>query len=832
MRRFLFVLLAAVCVYAETGYDAWLRYAPLGAAAAGQYRSALPAVIVPLGRSELVGSARQELLRGLHGMIGRTLRVEGQLPKENAIVLGTLDELRRSASPLPLAGTLAQDGYWLKTIQSGNLRYTVVAGANDRGVLYGSFALLRKIATKETVDALDEKQEPYNQIRWLNHWDNLNGSIERGYGGPSIFWEKDHVREDLSRVSDYARLLASVGINACSINNVNADKRLLTPEYLPQIARIAAAFRPWGVRIAMSIDFASPQSVGGLKTFDPLDPEVAAWWRAKVDEIYGAVPDMAGIVIKADSEGRVGPSAYGRTHADAANVVARALKPHAGLIFYRGFVYDHRMDWRNLKLDRARAADDNFRSLDGKFDDNVVIQIKHGPIDFQVREPASPLFGTLERTNEAIELQITQEYFGQGRFTVFLVPMWKEALDFDLHAASGATPVKALAAGKVFHRPTGGFVGVANVGMDENWMNNHHSMANLYGFGRLAWNPDLSAQKISDEWTRQTWGDDPAVLETVNDIELGSWRAFENYTGNLGLQTLTDIVGNHYGVSVEASERNGWGQWHRSDDKGAGMDRTVTTGTGFIGQYRPPVAKMYESLESCPDDLLLFMHHVPYTYKLHSGETVIQHIYDAHFQGAETFDGYVRGWKTLVGKIDERRYRDVLAQLEYQSGQVQVWRDAVTNWYRRASGIEDVQGRVGHYPGRFEAEAMKLDGYAEKDVIPWEGGSGGKAVSCPAAQCKATLKYNGAAGWYTLNVRYFDQNSGRAKYRVFIGNQLVEEWIADDWVPTARIDSASSARRLVHGVALRAGDKILVEGVPDGGETAALDYIEIWPEAR
>ena len=337
-------------------------------------------------------------------------------------------------------------------------------------------------------------------VRWVNQWDNLDGSIERGYGGRSIFWEGGHARTDLSRVRDYGRLLASVGINGCSINNVNSDLRILTPETIAQAARIADAFRPWGVQAVLSVDFGSPKSMGGLDTFDPLDPRVAAWWKSKVDEIYRAIPDLGGFVMKADSEGRVGPSAYGRTHADAANVVARALKPHGGRLFYRGFVYDHHMDWQNPKNDRARAAYDNFKPLDGQFDDNVVIQIKNGPIDFQVREPASPLFGALEKTNKAIELQITQEYMGQARHMVFLVPMWKETLDFDMRVHDAATPVKRLVSG---------FVGVANVGLDDNWSGNHLSQANLYGFGRLAWNPDLTPEQITDEWTRLTFGELP-----------------------------------------------------------------------------------------------------------------------------------------------------------------------------------------------------------------------------------------------------------------------------------------------------------------------------------
>src|ERR1017187_5415441 len=706
-------LVAAGTLHGETGRDAWLRYAPIENPA---YREAMPAVVASFGSSVMIQRAREEWIRGLRGMLGRTPRIESRMPGESAVLLGTLDELRRAAPQLQLTGDLAPDGYWLKTASTGGIRYLVVTAANDRGVLYGAFALLRKIGLEEPVAGMDEKSSPYAPVRWINQWDNLDGSIERGYGGRSIFWESGHVRDDLRRAGEYGRLLASLGINGCSINNVNADRRLLTPDYIPQVARIAGALRPWGVQVALSVDFGSPKTLGGLETFDPLDAGVAAWWKARVDELYAAIPDLAGFVMKADSEGRVGPSAYGRTHADAANVVARALKPHGGLFFYRGFVYNNRMDWRDLKNDRGRAAYDNFKDLDGKFDDNVIIQIKNGPIDFQVREPASPLFGALEKTNQAIELQVTQEYMGQGRHTVFLAPMWKATLDFDMHATAAATPVKALVAGKVFHRPSGGFVGVTNVGLDESWLGNHLSQANLYAFGRLAWNPDLSAQRIEEEWARLTFGDDPEVLRTVNGIQLTSWRTYENYTGPLGLQTLTDITGNHYGVNVEASERNGWGQWHRADEQGAGMDRTVATGTGFLGQYRPAVTSMYESLGACPDDLLLFLHHVPYTHVLHSGKTVIQYIYDSHYEGADAVAATVRQWTPLQGAIDEQRYREVLAQLEYQAGQAVVWRDAVTNWFFRASKISDDKGRVDRYPGRVEAEFMTLVGYTVRNI--------------------------------------------------------------------------------------------------------------------
>lgn len=825
-------LLVAASLHAETGSDAWLRYAPLNAAPAARYHKNLPAVIISLGDSQISQSARNELVRGIRGMLDRTLRQGSKVPPEGALVLGTLDEFHHAAPQFHLSGTLVPDGYLLKTLQVSGIPYIIITAENDRGVLYGAFGLLRKLALGKPLDNLDEKQLPYAPIRWVNQWDNLNGSIERGYGGRSIFWDQGRVREDLSRVRDYGRLLASLGINGCAINSVNADPRILAPEFIPQITRIADAFRPWGVQVALAVDLGSPKSIGGIDTFDPLDPSVAGFWKSRVDELYQHIPDLGGFVLKADSEGRVGPSAYGRTHADAANVLARALRPHGGLLFYRGFVYDHHMDWRNLKNDRARAADDNFQPLDGQFDSNAVIQIKNGPIDFQVREPASPLFGALEKTNQAIELQITQEYFGQARHMVFLVPMWKETLDFDMHAHGEHTPVKALVGGKIFSRPVGGFVGVANVGLDDDWMGNQLSQANLYGFGRLAWNPDLSSQQIAGEWTLQTFGDNPAVLKTVKGMLLKSWRVYENYTGPLGLQTLTDIVGNHYGVSVEASEGNGWGQWHRADKQGVGMDRTVATGTGYIGQYRPEVAGIYESLKTCPDDILLFMHHVPYTYVLHSGKTVIQEIYDLHYAGAEAAANYVGEWKSLKGFVDEDRYQQVLDQLSYQAGQAQVWRDAVSNWFMRESGIPDAKGRVGHYPGRTEAEQMKLEGYIVADVKPWEGASGGKAVTCAAANCAASFQFEGKPGWYALRVEYFDQNKGASHFRLLVANQIVDQWIADHQLPTNRIDSSSSTSRVIHGIALRPGDEIRVEGAPDGGETAGIDYVEILPKVK
>ena len=409
--------------------------------------------------------------------------------------------------------------------------------------------------------------------------------------------------------------------------------------------------------------------------------------------------------------------------------------------------------------------------------------------------------------------------------------MWKQVLDFDLHGGAEPTPVKDLVAGKVFHRPLGGYVAVVNVGMDENWLAHPFAMGNLYAYGRLGWNPDLSAAAIAGEWARLTFGNDSAVVKTVSEIALASWRTYENYTGPLGTQTLTDITGSHYGPGIESSEENGWGQWHHADREGIGMDRSVATGTGFAGQYRPPVARLYESLATTPDELALFFHHVPYRYVLHSGKTVMQHIYDSHYQGADEVAGFVRDWKTLKGQIDEQRYGDVLARLEYQAGHALVWRDAVSNYFLRLSGIADAKGRAGHFPGRVEAESMALTGYAVVEVMPWENASGGKAIACAEAKgCSATLRFSGAAGNYEIDVEYFDQNNGESRFRVLVNGAQLDEWVANDHLPAVKIGGDSSTRRRIHAVQLKPGDEIRIEGVPDGKELAPLDYIEIFAE--
>jgi alpha-glucuronidase len=835
------LLMSCHVAVAETGAEGWLRYARVTDPMVLHRYDVLPSRIVVLGHGLVERTAAAELKRGLQSMLARTFTVEyraaGSVDKSSAIFLGTTAAFRHDDRMMQQGKRRGPDGFAFLMEGSGSKRRIIIAGGDERGELYGAFYLLDLVGTERPLPDSSITESPAAPIRWVNQWDNLDGTIERGYAGRSIFFDRGHVRPDLTRVYEYGRLLSSIGINGITINNVNADLRTLEPGMILEFARVADQLRPWGVRMSLSIDLSSPEAVGHLPTFDPLDPQVAAWWQSKVDEIYRAIPDFGGFVIKADSEGRVGPSQYGRTPAEAANTVARALQRHGGVVLYRGFVYNNHLDWRDPKADRARAGYDNFHALDGKFDPNVVIQIKNGPIDFQVREPVSPLFAALQHTNRAIELQITQEYTGQQRNMVFLVPMWKTALDTDLRAENRSTPVKQIVEGQSFHQPLGGFVGVANVGMDTNWLHHPMAMANLYGFGKLAWNPNLTTQKIIKNWTRLTWGDNPKVISVIDDLQTNSWRTYEQYTGNLGIGTLTNILGYHYGPGVASAERNGWGQWFRADSKGVGMDRTVATGTGFIGQYPPELAKIYENLVTCPDDLLLFMHHVPYTYLLHDEKTVIQDIYDAHYQGAATAQTYAPRWEALHGLVDEQRYEQVLKLFTYQAGHAIVWRDAVTKWFQNISGIPDSQGRGGNYPDRIEAENMIAADYTPIDVHPWETASNGKAAICNRhSTCTLTTTMEKTAGNYSIAVQYFDYWSGKSHFALMVNGRIRGHWIADDTLPPAapdlHPDGETSTRITFPDIHLKPGDILALRGAPDGTEPAPLDYIEITPSRK
>jgi alpha-glucuronidase len=439
--------------------------------------------------------------------------------------------------------------------------------------------------------------------------------------------------------------------------------------------------------------------------------------------------------------------------------------------------------------------------------------------------------------------------------------MWKWVLDTDMRAEGRSTPVKEIIEGKSFHQPTGGYVSVVNVGLEANWLHHPMALANLYGFGKLAWNPDQPLEEIIDTWTRLTWGNDPQVDRTIDAMQLASWHNYESYTGPNGMGTLTNILGYHFGPGIESAERNGWGQWFRSERDGIGMDRTVATGTGYIGQYPPELAAKYESLATCPDDLLLFFHHVPYDYKLHSGKTLVQSIYDTHYAGALAAAEYVPQWESLKDKIDDQRYRQTLALFNFQAGHALVWRDAIDNWFQRISGIQDALSRVGHDPYRIEAESMRAEGYVPVDVNPWETASGGKAVVCHGPEaCTVSTTVQQAAGEYDVAVQYFDIWKGVSKYDLLVNGNSVATWAGDDTLPPAQpdanLDGQDSTRFTAHHVALKPGDTLELRGAPDvraelapparpetdtspGArfrrqpdlrELAPVDYIEIGPD--
>ncbi|MBK3639303.1 alpha-glucuronidase [Streptomyces sp. MBT33] len=560
---------------------------------------------------------------------------------------------------------------------------TTVTASGGRGLLYGFFHVVRLGEAAFQGERRAEEHRPASALRMLDHWDNVAvhpvmGQVERGYAGGSLFWADGRARGELERVRAYGRLLAACGINAVAVNNVNVhetEARLLT-DRIGEVADIAAVLRPYGIRTQLSVTFAAPIVLGGLETADPLDDTVRRWWAEATARVYDAIPDFGGYVVKADSEGQPGPFAYGRTHADGANMLAGALAPHGGTVHWRAFVYDHRQDWRDRTTDRARAAYDHFVPLDGRFAPNAVLQVKHGPMDFQVREPVSPLIGAMPHTALAVELQATQEYTGQQRHVCWLGPMWSEVLRFGPAAGRGYEEL----------------VAVSNVGDDPFWTGHPLAQANLYTFGRLAWRPDADPGAILDEWIGLTFGADGPAKE-LHAVLDGSWRTYEKYTAPLGVGFMVQ-PGHHYGPSVDGYEYSPWGTYHFADRDGVGVDRSSATGTGYAGQYATPWAEMYESPGTCPDELLLFFHHVPYGHVLKSGRTVIQHIYDTHFEGVAEVEAAMAVWASLKGRVEPARHARVAERYEEQLRCAREWRDQVNSYFFRKSGVPDERGRT------------------------------------------------------------------------------------------------------------------------------------------
>ncbi len=563
----------------------------------------------------------------------------------------------------------------------------LIEGGDTNGVLYGVFSLLLRLGAGEALESIDAYSAPVAGRRLLNHWDNLDGSVERGYAGSSLFFNNNDISYDPARIRDYARLLASIGINGLAINNVNVtpqSARLITTEMLPKVAELAGLFRPYGIRLILSVHFESPVILGDLPNADPLDSQVAGWWKTQTETIYKYVPDLMGFLVKADSEFRGGPATFGRTQADGANVLARALSPHDGTVFWRCFVYDYQQDWRDKNTDRPKAAFDHFYPLDGQFDPNVVLQIKFGPVDFQVREPHSPLLGTMKNTRRGLELQITQEYTGHQIDLYALAVQWEEVF---IESVDEQLRIRDLL-GKSIDT----VCGVANIGNDFNWTGNIMAQANLFAFGRMAWNPDLTSDQILREWVRLTFGKDPELVENITSMLLASRGTYEKYTSPLGIGWMVN-EGNHYGPSVDGYEYRKWGTYHRADHEAIGIDRT-SQGTCFTQQYAPWLTRLYDNVETCPENLLLFFHRLPYDYVLRSGKTLIQHIYDTHFEGVLEVESFISLWDQLEAKLPEEAFQSVRKRLELQLANAREWRDVVNTYFYRKSGIPDLLERI------------------------------------------------------------------------------------------------------------------------------------------
>ena len=674
------VALADTGLADEDGSNLWLRY-PLvdDAAKRSAYQRVLAYVVAPPAGNAVMQSAATELTTALKTMLGRDTPLKPTLNGNGAIVVGTPDSSSLVAQYADRAklGDLGEEGYTIQRKKINGFDTILVASNGDRGALYGAFHLLRLVQTQASLDKPNVSESPVNQLRLTNHWDNLDRSVERGYAGDSVFFwnELPQLRPSYET---YARALASVGINGTVINNVNANAQFISPEMLAKLAPLAGVLRKWGISMYVSVNFASPILLGGLATADPFDAGVKQWWKDKANEIYATIPDLGGFLVKADSEGQPGPISYGRTHADGANMLAAAVQPHDGIVMWRAFVHDFdALEWSNKSYE-------TFTPLDGKFAANTVVQIKNGPIDFQVREPTHPLFGALPNTNSMMELQITQEYTGQSTHLCYLVPMWKEVYDFDTYAEGKGTTVADIVSGQTYGYGLSGVAGVMNFGDDKDWTRNQLNAANTHGYARLAWNPSLPARAIANEWTRQTFGNSSRVVNLVNRLLLDSWQTYIDYTNPLGISF--QITADHFTPSPQTNTI-----WHQADANGTGFDRTVATGTGYTAFYHSPVKERYESVADTPDELLLFLHHVPYSHKLKSGKTVLQHIYDSHFDGRTGVAQMRQLWQSLRGHIDEKRWADTLERFDRQLDQATLWRDTIVGYYFSACRILDTK---------------------------------------------------------------------------------------------------------------------------------------------
>ncbi len=675
---------------AEDGYDLWLRYRPLEPAALERYRPRLAQLVVP-AETAIQHATRDELVRGFGGLLGQAPALAEAPSAAGAVLVGTPASLPRLAGlGLDLEG-LGEEGYLIRSLELDGRTATVVAANSDAGALYGAFHLLRLVQARQPLEGLDLRQSPKVGLRVLNHWDDLNRHVERGYSGQSI-WDWHRLPDWLDpRYTDYARANASIGINGTVLNNVNANAQILTPMYLEKVQALAGVMRPYGIRVYLSARFSAPMEIGGLETADPMDPGVQRWWRAKADEIYALIPDFGGFLVKANSEGQPGPQDFGRSHADGANMLAEALAPHGGVVMWRAFVYsDEEPD------DRHKQAFTEFVPHDGEFRDNVLVQVKNGAIDFQPREPFHPLFGAMPKTPLMMEFQITKEYLGFATHLVYLGTMYEEVLRADTHARGEGSTVARVVDGSLEGHALSGIAGVANIGSDRNWSGSHFDQANWYAYGRLAWDPYQDSRAIADEWVRMTFSNDPALVEPVVAMMMDSHQAVVDYMTPLGLHHLMGR-GHHYGPGpwVEGGPRADWTSvyFHRADRQGIGFDRT-TSGSNAVSQYAQPVAEVFNDPERVPEKFLLWFHHRPWTSRVDSGRTLWDELVHHYSRGVAQVGRMQDTWAGLGGQVDAQRHHQVERFLAIQRKEAQWWRDASIAYFQTFSGLPLPRGEA------------------------------------------------------------------------------------------------------------------------------------------
>lgn len=645
-RRYLLIfLLFPLLFFAEDGSKLWLRFpnAKTGISADK---------IISKGKNPTIEIAKKELMNHWQG---QTVELQTEKSLKNL-----------------------KDGYTIKS----NSDKIIISAAKESGLLYGVYHILRLQQTKSDVSQLNITEKPSYDVRILNHWDNLDGTIERGYAGHSLWKWEDLPNKISPRYEEYARANASIGINSVVLNNVNASPSMLQTDYLQKVKILADIFRPYGIKVYLSVNFSSPKVLGGLKNSDPLNKNVQQWWKEKTAEIYKLIPDFGGFLVKANSEGQPGPQDYGRTHADGANMMADVLKPYGGIVMWRAFVYSP------SKEDRAKQAHLEFVPLDGKFRDNVIVQIKNGPIDFQPREAFNPLFGALKKTSEMVEFQITQEYLGFSNHLVYLAPLFKETLESDTYSAGKGSTIAKITDGTLKPNKITGIAGVANIGEDENWTGNHFAQANWYAFGRLAWNHELSSEQIADEWIKMTFTDDQNFLNPVKEMMLSSRETTVDYMMPLGLHHIF-ASRHHYGPEPWGDYKGGRPDWspvyyHKADANGIGFDRTET-GSNAVSQYFPPLNEIYGNIKTCPENLILWFHHVPWNYQMNDGKTLWEELCFKYDTGVKNVRDYQKLWDKMQPYIDEQRFTKVQSKLKIQARDAVWWKDACLLYFQTFS---------------------------------------------------------------------------------------------------------------------------------------------------